>query len=49
MLESHYETVKGIWEERFERIYGGWRGFTDRVVERYLDCGIAKNGLSVTD
>ena len=49
MLESYYETLKGIWDDRFQRIYGHWRGFTDRVVERYLDCGVAENGLVVTD
>ncbi len=24
LLESHYETVKSIWEERFEQRYGFW-------------------------
>ena len=39
LLESYYEDVKALWEERFERKYGYWRGFTDTVVARYLDCG----------
>ena len=40
LLESHYEEVKANWEDRFERVYGFWRGFVDKVVFRYLDCGI---------
>ena len=40
LLESYYETVKGIWEERFESRYGFWQGRWHEVVARYLDCGI---------
>ena len=29
LLDVHYETVKGVWEERFERRYGFWRGHPD--------------------
>ena len=29
LLETHYEHVKGIWDDRFEKIYGRWRGFVD--------------------
>ncbi len=29
LLEAHYETLKGLWEERFERRYGFWRGLYD--------------------
>ena len=39
LVEAHYDTVKGVWEERFERLYGRWRGFLDRVVAAYTDCG----------
>jgi hypothetical protein len=39
LLESSYETVKGIWEERFESRYGFWQGRWDEVVAGYLDCG----------
>jgi hypothetical protein len=38
--------VKALWEERFERKYGYWRGFVDRVVARYLDCGVAEAGFA---
>ncbi len=40
LLESCYETVKGLWEERFERRYGFWKGFYDTAVVRYFDCGL---------
>ena len=30
--------MKALWEERFEKKYGYWRGFVDSVVARYLDC-----------
>ncbi len=40
LFETHYETVKSVWEERFERRYGFWRGLYDTTVARYLDCGL---------
>lgn len=44
LFEAHYEDVKAVWEERFEKAYGLWRGFVDSVVARYLDCGTAEGG-----
>jgi hypothetical protein len=26
LLHKHYETIKGVWDERFQRPYGFWRG-----------------------
>ena len=49
LLEACYEDVKAIWEERFEKKYGFWRGFVDTVVARYLDCGVAEAGYAITD
>ena len=46
LLEAHYETVKGLWEERFERRYGFWRGFYDTAVARYLECGLFESGFA---
>jgi ribosomal protein S27E len=46
LLETHYETVKGLWEERFERRYGFWRGFYDKAVTRYYDCGLFESGFA---
>ncbi len=44
LLEAYYEDVKAVWEERFEKKFGFWRGFVDAVVARYLDCGVAEGG-----
>ena len=46
LLDSHYETVKSLWEERFERRYGFWRGLYDTAVARYLDCGLFESGFA---
>jgi len=46
LLEAYYEDVKSLWEARFEKNYGVWRGFVDQVVARYLDCGIAEAGFA---
>jgi hypothetical protein len=46
LLESLFETVKGVWEDLFERRYGFWRGILDGVVARYLDCGIFERGFA---
>ena len=48
LLETYYEEVKAIWEQRFEKQYGFWRGFVDAVVARYLDCGVAEGGFRKT-
>ena len=46
LVEALYETVKGLWEERFEKRYGFWRGFVDSVVDRYFDCGVFSSGFA---
>ena len=46
LLEAYYEDMKGLWEERFEKKYGYWRGFVDSVVARYLDCGTEEAGFA---
>jgi len=46
LLDSLYDRVKGVWEERFERSYGFWRGPVDEVVARCLDCGILDRGFA---
>jgi len=45
LFETHFEEVRGQWEERFERRFGFWRGFVDEQVRRYLDCGLFENGF----
>jgi hypothetical protein len=46
LVEKYYEDVKAVWEDRFEKKYGRWRGFIDYVVWRYLDCGIEEAGFA---
>ena len=31
LVDKLYETVKGVWEERFERRYDFWRGLWDHA------------------
>jgi len=31
LIQAYYDEVKGNWEDRFERLYGRWRGFLDRT------------------
>jgi hypothetical protein len=38
--------VRDTWEERYEPRYGFWRGFIDRSVGAYLDCGILELGFA---
>ena len=45
-VEALYDEVNGLWEERFEGRYGFWRGFVDKQVRRYLDCGLFENGFA---
>jgi len=46
LVGALYDTVKGVWEERFEQRYGFWRGFVDGVVNAYLDCGLYESGFA---
>ena len=46
LVDNHYESVKGLWEERFERRYGFWRGYWDTAVASYLDCGLFESGFA---
>jgi len=46
LVEKHYEDVKAVWDDRFEKKFGKWRGFIDDVVWRYLDCGVEEAGFA---
>jgi hypothetical protein len=46
LVESLYDKVKAVWEQRFERACGFWRGFLDDIVMRYLDCGLLECGFA---
>jgi hypothetical protein len=45
-VETHFDEVKGQWEDRFERVYGFWRGFVDDIVSRFTDCGLFEAGFA---
>jgi hypothetical protein len=46
VLFHHFDRFVGEYDLRFERRYGRWRPVISRVVEKYLDCGILKNGFA---
>jgi len=46
LVEAHYDDVKPLWEDRFEKTHGRWRGFTDAVAARYLDCASPECGFA---
>ena len=46
LFETHFDEVRGQWEDRFERRFGFWRGIVDEQIRRYLDCGLFENGFA---
>ena len=46
LVDAHYEDVKSVGDDRFETTHGRWRGFTDTVVARYLDCATPECGFA---
>jgi hypothetical protein len=46
LLDTHFETLKRLWEERFEQRYGFWRPFWDPAVFSYMDCGLFESGFA---
>ena len=46
LLEAYFDDVKALWDEHFEKSYGFWRGFVDKVVACYLDCGTKEAGFA---
>jgi len=45
-VEDHFETFVQVYEERFERPYGFWRPYLQKVIYRYLDCGDLHHGFA---
>jgi len=45
-VESHFEEVEQIYDERFAKQYGFFRPYVKQVIYRYLDCGILHNGFA---
>ncbi|MGA2332434.1 MAG: hypothetical protein ABSG75_11800 [Syntrophales bacterium] len=37
-IEDHFETFIQVYEERFERLYGFFLSYLQKVIYRYLDC-----------
>ncbi len=46
LLDTHFETIKRLWEERFECRYGFWQAYWDSAVFSYLDCALFESGLA---
>ena len=38
-VEDHFEQLKTVWDERYQRRFGFWRPYVTDVIRRYLDCG----------
>ena len=45
-VEGHFETFELVYDARFKRQYGFFRPYVKRVIYRYLNCGILKNGFA---
>jgi hypothetical protein len=37
-MEDHFEPFVQVYEERFERPYGFWRPYLQKLIYRYLKC-----------
>lgn len=46
LAETHYETFKQVYDERFASRYGAWRGVVERTLFAFLDCGIEEHGFA---
>ena len=38
-VQSHFEELERLWDERYATDYGFWRPYVMEVIYRYLDCG----------
>jgi hypothetical protein len=45
-VETHYEELENIWEERYQYNYGYWRPQITDVIYKYLDCGDLNCGFA---
>ena len=45
-VEDHFETLVEVYEDRFEKPYGFWRPYLQKVIDRYLDCGDLHHGFA---
>ncbi len=45
-VESHFEELELVWDERYAHCFGYWRPYVMDVIHRYLDCGDLHCGFS---
>src|SRR4030042_437032 len=45
-VEDHFEAFVQVYEERFERPYGFWRPYLQKVIYRYLEGGDMHHGFA---
>jgi hypothetical protein len=45
-VEDHFEIFIQVYEERFERLYGFFRSYIQKVIYHYLDCGDRHRGFA---
>lgn len=45
-VESHFEELERVWEERYQHKYGYWRPYVMDVIYKYLDCGDLHQGFA---
>jgi hypothetical protein len=46
LAETHHETFKQVYDERFAQHYGPWRAVVERTLFAFLDCGIEERGFA---
>ncbi|PIP08098.1 MAG: hypothetical protein COX51_05165 [Syntrophobacteraceae bacterium CG23_combo_of_CG06-09_8_20_14_all_50_8] len=45
-VEDNFETFLHVSEERFEKLYGFFRSYIQKVIYRYLNCGDLHKGFN---
>ena len=46
LIEDYFETLERVWDERYAGKYGYWRGYVQKTIFGYLDCGDFHNGFA---
>ncbi len=46
LAETHHETFKQVYDERFAQRYGAWRSVIERTLFAFLDCGVEERGFA---
>jgi len=46
LAETHHETFKQVYDERFAGRYGSWRAEIERSLFAFLDCGVDERGFA---